>query len=66
MEIVEQPTSHPRPTKPQWQAPRMTVVGHVTEIVRTPRASHDPPGLAGGGPPGLAGGGPPPLPGLPI
>ena len=60
MEIVEQPTSHPRPTKPQWQAPRMTVVGHVTEIVRTPRASHDPP-MGGGNDLG-----PPPLPGLPI
>ena len=36
MEITQQPTTHPRPTKPQWQAPRMTVVGHVTEIVRKP------------------------------
>jgi len=58
MEIVEQPTSHPRPTKPQWQAPRMTVVGHVTEIVRVPRASIG----GGGGPDPVL----PPLPGLPI
>ncbi len=42
MEITQEPTTHSRPTKPQWQAPRMTVVGHVTEIVRKPKGSGDP------------------------
>ena len=50
MEITQKPTTHSRPTKPQWQAPRMTVVGHVTEIVRATRGSHDPPGGGPGGP----------------
>jgi hypothetical protein len=36
---MEQPTTHRPQTKPQWQAPRMAVVGHVTEIVRTPKGS---------------------------
>jgi len=50
MEITQEPTTHSRPTKTQWQAPRLTVVGHVTEIVRATRGSHDPPGGGPGGP----------------
>jgi hypothetical protein len=63
MEIMERPTTQQRQPKPQWEAPRMTVVGHVTEIVRQARGSlPDPSGLPGGlpNPSGLPG-----LPGLP-
>ena len=41
MENVERVTSTPVGTKPRWQAPRMVVQGHVTEIVATAAKGKD-------------------------